>query len=337
MGEGYLPEWATTDEACEWLVRAVGGTWTLPRLLEHGAHPSAWLDWSPHLPGELFGDRHEGFMAPFIFAGDLQRLSFDRTALLTVTVHPSGGEVVRFKPGIDVPIDALRFAREAVHRAALRAQEARAAQEPAGLPESVLESELWSLREAAYLLSGQAPRDERAFRTQDRDAVGPVGRAYSAMKNATIAGTLAFLDADGTFDRRRVKPADAVAWAMQRGAEVPEPLRRLGGEPPSAAPEPEAAPVGGTVQPPDRPQTWQEVAVQMAKEVRDRDLANDRYPSIRDLAAIVAERMRAAKIFGPQGKPLSAETIARHALQGAFTSAEPPTGRRGNGGKRGKT
>lgn len=120
MVDDYLPEWATAEEACDWLARTLGETWTLPRLLEHGIRPSVWVEWSPNSPAELFGDRREGFRAHFSYPGDTQRLAFDRTALLTMTVRPWDGVPIRFSPGIKVVADDLRFAREAVQRVADR-------------------------------------------------------------------------------------------------------------------------------------------------------------------------------------------------------------------------
>jgi hypothetical protein len=89
------------------------------------------------------------------------------------------------------------------------------------------QDELWSLRQAAYRLCGEEPRDEETFRTKDRDAGGPVGRAYEALKNSTIAQSIPFREVDGTIDRRRVTPEDAVAWASERGMTIPPMLRLL--------------------------------------------------------------------------------------------------------------
>jgi hypothetical protein len=126
MADDYLPAWATTEESCAWLASTAGGEWTLRRLLDYGLRPSAWLDWSPDLPAELFGDRREGFEAPFCFAGDTQRLAFDGNAQLTMTRRPSDGAIVRFTPGLKVELSALRFAREAVMRTATRLREEKA-------------------------------------------------------------------------------------------------------------------------------------------------------------------------------------------------------------------
>lgn len=119
--------------------------------------------------------------------------------------------------------------------------------EDAAINESLgpwLTMELWSLREAAYLLQGEAPEgDELTFNAnvingpQDQ----PLARAYRALKDSTIAGTLAYLDADRHFMRRRVRPTDAVAWAIKRGLNVPRALARLSTLPPVAGQMPAMA------------------------------------------------------------------------------------------------
>lgn len=83
------------------------------RLLAH-----VWIDWAPDAPPDLFAGRTEGFLAPLSFAGDTQRLAFDGTeVLLTMTYNPEG-KVVRFTPGIQFGLDALRFKREDIVRLA---------------------------------------------------------------------------------------------------------------------------------------------------------------------------------------------------------------------------
>ena len=80
--------------------------------------------------------------------------------------------------------------------------------------------ELWSLREAAYLLSSVTPRDEDEF-AFDMRREGPVAQLYRALKDATIAKSLLSREADGTYVRRRVSPLDAVSWAKRRGMSLP--------------------------------------------------------------------------------------------------------------------
>ena len=89
-----------------------------------------------------------------------------------------------------------------------------------------LEMELWSLREAAYLLSSVAPRGEIEFKV-DMNGKGPVALQYRALKDATIAGSLWHRDADGTFVRRRVRPSEVVAWAKSRAMPIPDELAHV--------------------------------------------------------------------------------------------------------------
>ena len=83
--------------------------------------------------------------------------------------------------------------------------------------------ELWTLREAAYLMSGLPPRSEVELKA-DMHGEGPVAKAYRALKDATIAKSLDFTDVDGVLMRRRVRPSAAVAWAVKRGMLVPAAL-----------------------------------------------------------------------------------------------------------------
>ena len=67
--------------------------------------------------------------------------------------------------------------------------------------------ELWTLREAAYLLCARAPEDEAAFKIEmhtDSD----VAQAYRKLKDATLLGTLRLIEVDGLLMRRRVRPID---------------------------------------------------------------------------------------------------------------------------------
>ncbi len=108
----YLPTWATAQEAAEWLQAETGEPWPLPRLIESGLVPHIWLapEGQPAagtLAG-VFDGRHEGFLAPLVFAGDTQRLSVDRTGALSMTRSPSGN-LVRFTPPVQFDIGAIRF------------------------------------------------------------------------------------------------------------------------------------------------------------------------------------------------------------------------------------
>lgn len=78
-----------------------------------------------------------------------------------------------------------------------------------------LSLELWSLREAAYLLCGREPADEGAFKIEMHSG-SDVAQAYRELKDATLTGYLKFVEVDGKFLRRRVAPAAAVAWGKRR-------------------------------------------------------------------------------------------------------------------------
>lgn len=123
MTADYLPKWATLAEASEWLQARTGQPWPLPRLIEAGVMPHVWLTPDPKdSPNEavmarLFDGRHEGFIAPLVFAGDTQRLAFARQGAMTMTRGPSG-DLFRFTPGIPFDVAELRFAAEHVRRAA---------------------------------------------------------------------------------------------------------------------------------------------------------------------------------------------------------------------------
>lgn len=109
----YIPRLATIAETCEWLAAETGEQWTLPRLLEAALQPWVWLDYSPEHPA-IFGDRHEGFLAPFAFMSDTFRLEADRqSALMTMTRTPDDN-YLKITPGLRIALDELRFKREDV-------------------------------------------------------------------------------------------------------------------------------------------------------------------------------------------------------------------------------
>jgi hypothetical protein len=109
----YLPKLATIAESCEWLAAETGEQWTLPRLLEAALQPWVWLDYSPEWP-QVFGDRYEGFLAPFCFMSDTFRLEADRqSALMTMTRTPDDN-LLTITPGLRIALDELRFKREDV-------------------------------------------------------------------------------------------------------------------------------------------------------------------------------------------------------------------------------
>lgn len=121
MTTNYLPAWATLAEASQWLETRTGEPWPLPRLIEAGAMPHIWLtpdaDDPPNsaVMAQVFNGRHEGFIAPLIFAGDTHRLAIDRSGAMSMTRSPSG-ELVRFTPGIPFVIEEVRFKAEHVRR-----------------------------------------------------------------------------------------------------------------------------------------------------------------------------------------------------------------------------
>lgn len=127
----YLPRNATIEQACAWLHAKTGETWILPRLLECGLLPHFWLAYKPGFP-LIFGHRTEGFQTRMIFAGDLQRLEADGTALVTMFVSHDD-KICKAEPGWPVPLSELRFKRadveevEAVFAQRKKPQPARAA------------------------------------------------------------------------------------------------------------------------------------------------------------------------------------------------------------------
>ncbi len=88
--------------------------------------------------------------------------------------------------------------------------------------------ELWTLREAAYLLCGQWPASDDEFKVEVHSG-SEVAWAYRALKDATRAKTLDFIKADAsdTFMRRLVSPPDALAWAKKRDMAIPPSLQPL--------------------------------------------------------------------------------------------------------------
>ena len=109
----YIPRLATIAETCEWLAAETGEQWTLPRLLEAALQPWVWLDYSPEHPA-IFGDRHEGFLAPFVFMSDTFRMEADRqSALMTMTRTPDDN-LLKIAPGLRIALDELRFKREGI-------------------------------------------------------------------------------------------------------------------------------------------------------------------------------------------------------------------------------
>lgn len=65
-------------------------------------------------------------------------------------------------------------------------------------------------------------------------------------------------------------------------------------------------------------QDWKAYAREIALQCITTHKTNDLHPSQYDVANHVAKKMREAKIYGPQGKPLSAGTVQREALRGEW-------------------
>ena len=84
-----LPAWATAQEAAEWLRAETSEPWPLTRLVETGAMPHVWLapeGVSPAVFAAVFDGRHEGLLAPLVFAVDTHRISIVRTGGISMTV-----------------------------------------------------------------------------------------------------------------------------------------------------------------------------------------------------------------------------------------------------------
>jgi hypothetical protein len=122
MTEPYLPQWATAQEAGEWLEFKTGQRWPLVRLVEAGVNMATWLDCAPDAPPEivehLFQGRLEGFMAPVVFVSDLARLAAARDGVTLSETHRPDGVAVRMTPPPVVAADDLRFSQESVRAVA---------------------------------------------------------------------------------------------------------------------------------------------------------------------------------------------------------------------------
>jgi hypothetical protein len=96
-------------------------------------------------------------------------------------------------------------------------------------------AQLWTLLEAAYLLSGELPPAARKglirctatpLTDEDLQLEGLIGRSevvYRELKDATDLAQLEFIESrTGSIGNRRVEPANCIAWAISRGMHVPE-------------------------------------------------------------------------------------------------------------------
>lgn len=146
----YLPPKATSAEAIEWLNNQTGEQWTLARIIEAGAWPWFWLDYSPEY-ASLFGDRIEGFTVQMEPGTDKQRLlenTCETTFLVTMFRTPEGvlssdGALVR--GSLWLPMEALRFAREDIQLLANGRQRAdsgdQMTERPKPIPKKLLQSQ----------------------------------------------------------------------------------------------------------------------------------------------------------------------------------------------------
>ena len=122
MTKPYLPNWATAQEAADWLHAETGEHWPLVRLVESGASMGVWLDCADDAPAEwvanVFQGRREGFMAPIVFAGDTASIAFVRdSGTLTMTRRPDG-ELLLLTPPARFTAGDLRFAAASVREIA---------------------------------------------------------------------------------------------------------------------------------------------------------------------------------------------------------------------------
>lgn len=95
--------------------------------------------------------------------------------------------------------------------------------------------EMWTLREAAYLLSNLEPdpTEDGKRRCLTPSKTDAVFSAYSSLKKALDKGSLK-VGAQAVSNRWRgdmtVDPSEIIRWAIKRGIAIPEDLRSLGSE-----------------------------------------------------------------------------------------------------------
>jgi hypothetical protein len=108
----YLSNWATAQEAVDWLAKVTREEWPLVRLYDLQPDMALWLKPPPDVTPEVlsggFLGREEGFMAPVVFAPDFAFLAFERSELtLSMTRRPdcpsvsgaaTGGAAKRWLP-----------------------------------------------------------------------------------------------------------------------------------------------------------------------------------------------------------------------------------------------
>ena len=86
---------------------------------------------------------------------------------------------------------------------------------------------LWTLWEAAYLLTGNLPKRQDEFDREDLFAFEPLALTYRALKDALAAGTLEQVGRSIDKKNKRVRPASTIRWAIAQGIDVPSELDAL--------------------------------------------------------------------------------------------------------------
>jgi hypothetical protein len=118
MTNAYLPNWATEQEASEWLKAQTGEAWGLARLIDSGARAAVFLDCpddaSPALVEHVFQGRREGFMAQIPFNGDSNRMAIVRDSGTLTMTHRPDGELVKIEPPVRFAVQELRFSANSV-------------------------------------------------------------------------------------------------------------------------------------------------------------------------------------------------------------------------------
>jgi hypothetical protein len=130
-----------------------------------------------------------------------------------------------------------------------------------------------------------SPHDEEIVESR---LLGTTGQAQLDERTAARAG-------DRIVDEGRHTQVEAAAVADQKSAGTQKRLRGV--------------------------HPWIVEAQRLAAELLKRDHSKDLHPSLQNVADSVYESMRKSKIYGPHGKPLSAATIKRDALQGKWWKA----------------
>ena len=112
MTVSYLSKHSSISEACTWLEIETKMDWSLKKLLEHGVMPWFWLDFKHGLPNMIFEGRIEGYLAPVVFASDVDRIAADGSEALVNMTRTYSGEMFKIDPPIRFSVDELRFLRD---------------------------------------------------------------------------------------------------------------------------------------------------------------------------------------------------------------------------------